>query len=116
MANYFENEAKLIGNLGAEPEVKATQNGEMVVMSVGTTTPGYRDAESGDRKGERTIWHRVVSFNPRVVNFAKHLNKGEKIAIRGFMDNRSFEKDGKTTYIHEIVADQLSSLATKAKS
>ena len=114
MSNYFENAAKLIGNLGAEPEVKATQNGEMVIMSVGTTTPGYRDQESGEKKGERTIWHRVVSFNPRVVNFAKHLKKGEKVAIEGFMDNRSFEKDGKTSYIHEIVADSLASLSTKS--
>jgi single-strand DNA-binding protein len=113
MANYFENKAKLIGNLGGKPEVKATANGEMVIMSIGTTGQGYRDSETNERKDGKTVWHRVVSFNPRVVNFAKHLDKGEKVSVEGAMDNRSYEKDGATQYISEVVADTLSSLSVK---
>ena len=113
MSNYFENTAKLIGNLGGKPEVKPTANGEMVIMSIGTTGQSYKDQETGERKDGKTVWHRVVSFNPRVVNFAKHLEKGEKVAIEGYMDNRSFESQGETKYISEVVAETLASLASK---
>ena len=75
--------------------------------------PCDKDSDTGEREEGKTTWHRVVSFNPRVVNFAKHLDKGEKVAIEGAMDNRSFEKDGQTHYISEVVANTLASLSVK---
>ena len=108
MANYFENSVKLIGNLGQKPEVKDTATGQMATLQIATTkTSFYKDGEGKNQKREKTTWSRVVSFDPRVVKFAAKLEKGEKVAITGALESRSYEKDGVTHYVTEVVADSL---------
>ena len=104
------NKATLIGNLGADPEVRSTANGTKVAtLSVATsrqwTTPG------GERQ-EKTEWHRVVLWNNQKGGLAdiaeKFLHKGDKVYVEGRIEYRTWEdKEGNTRYTTEINAREL---------
>lgn len=97
------NEVQLIGNLGADPEVKHMHNGKPVCNLRLATTENWNDRATGERK-ERTEWHRVVIFSEGICKVAEnYLRKGSKIYIRGQLQNRQYEQDGITKYATEIV-------------
>ncbi len=106
------NRAMLIGNLGAEPELRFTQNNRAVLKFRIATTESYADA-SGERK-EVTHWHNVVVWGKRAEALAKILTKGMQVYVEGRIENRSYDdKDGIKRSITEISASELKLLGRR---
>jgi single-strand DNA-binding protein len=101
MLGYL-NRVQLIGNLGRDPEVRATQSGKRVVTLNIATSESWKDA-SGNRV-ERTEWHRVVIWNDGLGTIAeKYLVKGAKIFVEGKMvTNKWTDQSGQDRYSTEI--------------
>lgn len=97
------NKVTLVGNLGADPEVRAMSNGNEVVNLKIATSESWRDKSSGERK-EKTEWHRVVIFNENIGAVAKkYCRKGSKIYLEGSLQTRKWQdKDGQDRYSTEI--------------
>lgn len=97
------NKVILVGNLGADPEVRTMQSGDKVVNLSIATSETWNDKASGERK-EKTEWHRVVVFNQGIVKVCEnYLRKGAKVYIEGQIETRSWEQDGQKKYTTEIV-------------
>lgn len=99
------NKVILIGNLGKDPEVRATQNGKEIANLTLATSESWKDKSTGERK-EKTEWHRVVIFNEGLVEVAKrHLNKGSKLYIEGQLQTRKWQdkETGQDKFSTEIV-------------
>ncbi|MBI1209909.1 MAG: single-stranded DNA-binding protein [Alphaproteobacteria bacterium] len=98
------NKVILVGNLGADPEVRQLPSGEPVVNLRLATSESWRDKNSGERK-EKTEWHRVVIFNENIAKVAeKYLHKGSKVYIEGQLQTRKWQnKDGQDQYSTEVV-------------
>src|ERR1700680_3942797 len=98
------NKVILIGNLGADPEIRHTQDGRPIANLRVATSDSWRDKSSGERR-ERTEWHRVVIFNENLAKIAEqYLRKGSKIYLEGQLQTRKYnDKDGAEKYSTEIV-------------
>lgn len=97
------NKVILVGNLGADPEVRTMQNGGEVCNLSVATTDSWKDKNTGERR-EKTEWHRVVIFSPGLVTVCKnYLKKGAKVYLEGAVETRSWEQDGQKKYTTEIV-------------
>ena len=98
------NKVILVGNLGADPEVRQLPSGEPVVNLRIATSESWRDKNSGERK-EKTEWHRVVIFNENIAKVAeKYLHKGSKVYLEGQLQTRKWtNKDGQEQYSTEVV-------------
>ncbi|MDZ4868132.1 MAG: single-stranded DNA-binding protein [Alphaproteobacteria bacterium] len=98
------NKVILVGNLGADPEVRQLPSGEPVVNLRVATSESWRDKNSGERK-EKTEWHRVVIFNENLAKVAeKYLHKGSKVYLEGQIQTRKWtNKDGQEQYSTEVV-------------
>jgi single-strand DNA-binding protein len=97
------NKVILVGNLGADPEIRRLNSGDPVVNLRIATSESWRDKNSGDRK-EKTEWHQVVIFNDNLAKVAEqYLKKGMKVYIEGQLQTRKWEKDGVERYTTEIV-------------
>lgn len=98
------NKVILIGNLGADPEVRRTNAGEPVVTLSLATGEQWRDKATGEKR-ERTEWHRVVIFNPNLCEVAeKYLRKGSKAYVEGQMQTRKWQaQDGSDRWTTEVV-------------
>lgn len=97
------NKVTLIGNLGADPEIRRLNSGDPVVNLRIATSETWRDKNSGERK-EKTEWHQVVIFNDQIAKVAEqYLKKGMKVYIEGQLQTRKWEKDGVERYSTEIV-------------
>ena len=98
------NKVILIGNLGADPEIRTLNSGDRVANLRVATSETWRDRGSGERK-ERTEWHRVVIFNDNLVKVAEnYLRKGSKVYIEGAIQTRKWtDQSGQEKYSTEIV-------------
>ena len=98
------NKVILIGNLGRDPEVRHTQDGNPIVHLSLATSERWRDRQSGERR-ERTEWHRVVIFNENLCRVAQdYLRKGSKIYIEGQLQTRKWQdQSGQDRYSTEVV-------------
>jgi single-strand DNA-binding protein len=98
------NKVMLIGNLGADPEIRRTNSGDPVVSMRIATSESWRDKNSGERK-ERTEWHTVVCFNDGLCKVAEqYLKKGMKVYIEGQLSTRKWEdQSGQPRYSTEVV-------------
>lgn len=98
------NKVILVGNLGRDPEVRATQDGREICNLAIATSESWKDKSSGERK-EKTEWHRVVIFNENLTRIAKeYLRKGSKVYLEGQLQTRKWtDKDGQEKYSTEIV-------------
>ncbi len=98
------NKVILVGNLGADPEIRSTQDGTRIANLRVATSENWRDKMSGERK-ERTEWHRVVIFNERLAEIAeKYLRKGSKVYLEGALQTRKWtDNSGQDRYTTEIV-------------
>jgi single-strand DNA-binding protein len=107
------NKVILIGNLGADPEVRRTQDGRPIVNLRLATSETWRDKNSGERK-ERTEWHRVVIFNENLCKVAEqYLKKGSKIYLEGQLQTRKWQdQSGQERYSTEVVLQGFSSQLT----
>ena len=98
------NKVILIGNLGADPEVKAFPSGGRVANLRIATSESWKDKASGERK-ERTEWHSVVITNDGLVGVAERwLRKGSKVYAEGQLRTRKWQdRDGNDRYSTEVV-------------
>jgi single-strand DNA-binding protein len=98
------NKVILIGNLGRDPEVRRTANGDPVVTFSLATTESWRDKATGERR-DRTEWHNVVIFNENLGKVAEqYAKKGAKIYIEGQLQTREFtDKEGAQRKTTEVV-------------
>ena len=85
------NKVILVGNLGAEPEVRTLPSGNKVVNLSVATSENWRDKNSGERK-EKTEWHRVVIFSEGLARVAEqYLHKGSKVYLEGQLQTRKWQ-------------------------
>ena len=98
------NKVILIGNLGADPEIRTLNSGDRVANLRLATSESWRDRASGEKK-ERTEWHRVVIFNDNLVKVAEnYLRKGSKVYIEGAIQTRKWtDQSGVEKYSTEVV-------------
>ncbi|WP_193178175.1 single-stranded DNA-binding protein [Oricola nitratireducens] len=98
------NKVILVGNLGADPEVRRMNSGDAVVNLSVATSESWRDKNSGERR-ERTEWHRVVIFNENLAKVAEnYLKKGAKVYVEGQLQTRKWtDQSGQDKYTTEIV-------------
>ena len=98
------NKVILVGNLGADPDVRTMQSGGRVCNLSLATSESWKDKNSGERQ-ERTQWHRVVVFNDNIVGVCeKFLKKGSKIYIEGQIETRKWtDNAGVEKYTTEVV-------------
>ena len=98
------NKVILVGNLGADPEVKSFQNGGKVCNLRIATSESWKDRMTGERK-ERTEWHSVAIFSEGLINVCEnYLKKGSKVFIEGKLQTRKWQdRDGNDKYTTEIV-------------
>ena len=98
------NKVILIGNLGADPEVRHTQDGRPIVNLRVATSDSWRDKATGERR-EKTEWHRVVIFNENLARIAEqYLRKGSKVYLEGALQTRKWEdQSGQERYTTEVV-------------
>ncbi|QGZ60519.1 single-stranded DNA-binding protein [Paraburkholderia acidisoli] len=104
------NKVILVGNLGAEPEVRYLPSGDAVANIRLATTDRYKDKASGEFK-EMTEWHRVAFFGRLAEIVSEYLKKGSSVYIEGRIRTRKWQaQDGTDRYSTEIVADQMQML------
>ena len=105
------NKVILIGNLGADPEVRYTQNGTAVAnFRIATTETWKKEGE----KEELTEWHRVVAFGRLAQICGEYLSKGSKVYIEGRIQTRKWEdRDGNPRYTTEIMAREMKMLSPR---
>lgn len=98
------NKVILVGNLGANPEIRTTQAGNKVAGFSLATSDVWKDKASGEKK-ERTEWHRVVVFNEHLVEVVERfLKKGSKVYLEGSNQTRKWtDRDGVERYTTEVV-------------
>ena len=107
------NKVILVGNLGRDPEIRATQDGREIANLTIATSESWKDRNTGERK-EKTEWHRVVIFSEGLVNVTKnYLKKGAKVYIEGALQTRKWiDKDGAEKYSTEVVLQGFGSTLT----
>ena len=107
------NKVILVGNLGADPEVRRLTSGDMVVNLSIATSESWRDKQSGERK-EKTEWHRVVIFNEALAKVAEqYLKKGSTVYLEGAIQTRKWQdQSGVEKYSTEVVLQKFNGVLT----
>jgi len=104
------NKVILVGNLGADPEVKYMPNGNAVANVTLATSESWKDKQSGEQK-DKTEWHRVVFFRRLAEIAGEYLKKGSQIYIEGKLQTRKWQdKNGNDRYTTEIIANEMQML------
>ncbi len=112
MASKGVNKVILIGNLGADPDIKQSERGTITNISI-ATSESWRDKTSGQNQ-ERTEWHRVVFFGKLAEIAANYLSKGAQVYIEGKIRTRKWQdNNGQDRYTTEVVADQMQMLGSR---
>ncbi|HKL53735.1 MAG TPA: single-stranded DNA-binding protein [Wenzhouxiangellaceae bacterium] len=110
------NKVILIGNLGADPEVRYTPANTAVCNISVATTDQWRDKQTGEQQ-EKTEWHRVVMFNRLGEIAGEYLKKGSKVYIEGRLQTRKWQgQDGQDRYTTEVVANEMQMLDGRSGS
>lgn len=100
------NRVMLLGNLGADPELRSTSGGQAVLKFRLATSESYLDRNK--TRQERTEWHNVVVWGKRAEGLAKILNKGSRLFVEGSLRTSSYEdRDGNKRYKTEINANNI---------
>ena len=108
------NKVMLIGNLGADPEIRYTAGGAAVANVRLATTDSWRDKDSGETQ-ERTEWHRVVFFGRLAEIVEQYVKKGSQLFIEGRLQTRKWQdKEGVEKFTTEIVASDMQMLGGRA--
>jgi single-strand DNA-binding protein len=108
------NKVILIGNLGRDPEVRYSPNGQAIATVTLATSESWKDKNSGEKQ-ERTEWHRVVFFGRLAEIAGEYLKKGAQVYIEGRLQTRKWQdKEGQDRYTTEIVATDMQMLGARA--
>ena len=111
----FKNRVQLIGNLGAKPEIKKTENGKKLAQFSLATSENYHNS-----KGEKikdTQWHRIVAWGKVAEMAEKYLDKGRAVVIEGKLVSRTYnDKEGNKKYISEVQVNDILLLGSKGSS
>jgi single-strand DNA-binding protein len=99
------NRVTLLGNLGADPELRVTPGGQAVLKLRLATNESYLDRNNV--RQERTEWHRVTVWGRRAEALGKILQKGDSLLIEGRLQTSSYEKNGEKRYSTEVVANNI---------
>jgi single-strand DNA-binding protein len=107
------NKVILVGNLGADPEVRRTNDGRPIINLRVATSDTWRDKATGERR-EKTEWHRVVIFNENLAKVAEqYLKKGSKVYLEGALQTRKWQdQSGADRYSTEVVLQGFNSTLT----
>ncbi|PQA86829.1 single-stranded DNA-binding protein [Hyphococcus luteus] len=107
------NKVILVGNLGADPEIRQTKDGKSIANLSVATSDSWKDKNTGERR-EKTEWHRVVIFNEGLARVAEqYLRKGSKVYIEGQLQTRKWQgQDGNDRYTTEVVLQGFNSNLT----
>jgi single-strand DNA-binding protein len=107
------NKVIIVGNLGADPDVKRTQDGRAIVNLSIATSDTWKDKNTGERK-EKSEWHRVVIFSEGLCKVAEnYLKKGSKVYLEGALATRKWtDNNGVDKYSTEIVLQGFNSTLT----
>jgi len=106
------NKAILIGNLGADPELRYTPSGAAVANFNIATTERWKDKDGQPQ--ERTEWHRIILWSRQAEIAKEYLRKGSSVYIEGRIQNRSYEdKDGIKRYVTEIIGQRMQLLGAR---
>lgn len=110
--NNLRNKVQLIGNLGADPEIRKLDNGNVLARMAIATNEVYKNS-----KGERiteTQWHSVVAWGRLAERVENYLHKGSEVALQGKLTHRSFEDNkGNKRYVSEVVLNEFMMLSKK---
>ena len=107
------NQVILLGNLGADPEVRQSQSGGSVVNFNMATTEKWTGKDG--QKNEQTEWHRIVAFGQLGEICGQYLHKGSKVYIEGRVQTRQWvDRDGNKRYTTEIIAREMKMLDTRS--
>ena len=107
------NKVMLIGNLGADPEMRYLPSGDAVANIRIATTESWKDKASGEKK-EETEWHRVSFFGKLAEIAGEYLKKGSPVYVEGRIKTRKWQdKDGQDRYSTEVVADRMQMLGSR---
>ncbi len=104
------NKVILIGNLGADPEVRYSQSGAAMTSVSLATTDSWKDKQTGEQQ-DRTEWHRLVVFNRLAEIMGEYLRKGSKIYVEGSLRTRKWQdKSGVERYTTEVLVNEMQML------
>lgn len=110
------NKMQVIGNLGADPEIRYMPDGTPTATVTVATTDTWKDKNTGEKK-EKTEWHRVVFFKGLAEVVGEYLKKGSQIYVEGKLRTRKWkDKEGIDRYTTEIVAQEMQMLGKKTGS
>ena len=110
------NKVMLIGNLGADPEMRYTAKGSAVANVNLATAEAWRDRDSGEQQ-ERTEWHRLVFFGRLAEIAGEYLRKGSQVYVEGRLQTRKWQdRDGNDRYTTEIVVNDMQMLGSRGGS
>lgn len=103
------NKVILIGNIGQDPEIRTSSNGQEIATFSLATTESWKDKNTGEKK-DKTEWHRIVIFSQGLVGIVKnYVKKGSKVYVEGSLHTRNYEKNGEKHYVTEIVLQNFNS-------
>jgi single-strand DNA-binding protein len=107
------NKVIIVGNLGRDPEVRFTPNGDSITNVTIATTDTWKDKATGEKK-EATEWHRVVFFGKLAEIAGQYLKKGRQVYVEGALRTRKWtDKEGQERYTTEIVANEMKMLGSR---
>lgn len=109
--NNLRNHVQLIGRIGADLELKTLENGNQLLNFSLATNEYYKD-KNGDKQ-EKTEWHRLSAWGKTAANIAKLCAKGDELAIEGKLTHRTYEKDGETRYVTEVLVHEFLIMGAK---
>lgn len=102
------NKVIIIGNLGADPEVRYTQGGQPVCNLRVATSEKWKDRDGNQQ--ERTEWHTIVVWGKQAESCGQYLSKGRQVYVEGSLQSREYEKDGNTVKAWEVKAHSVTFL------
>jgi len=107
------NKAIIVGNLGRDPEVRYTANGNAMANVTLATSESWKDKQSGERQ-ERTEWHRVVFFGRLAEVVEEYLKKGSQVYIEGSLRTRKWkDQNDQDRWTTEIIASDMQMLGSR---
>ncbi|RUO75958.1 single-stranded DNA-binding protein [Idiomarina seosinensis] len=113
MASRGVNKVILIGNLGADPEIRYTQNSTAIANLSIATSETWKDKQTGEPR-EQTEWHRCVAYRRLAEIVGEYLKKGSKVYIEGRLQTRKWQtQEGQDRYTTEIVVNEMQMLDSR---